>query len=208
MRFLLLIGMFVCWAASNASAEGFYVVVEDDRGNPVSGAVVTYVPKDRTLASPGEDDSIIISQRNLEFQPFTTLAPVGSTISFRNDDTVLHHVFSFSKAMRFDLKLFGQNEPQSVTFEHPGIVTVGCNIHDGMIAHIFLSDAPFAIQTDEDGIALIEGAPASSGQLMVWHPLMRKRDNRLYQTVSISGDMGQFTVSSKFRKGIKRSSDY
>ena len=208
MRRFFLIGLFFSWISSAATAEGLHVVVEDNRGNPISGAVVTYIPEDVETDAPAPDDTIIIGQKNLQFQPFTTLAPVGSTISFRNEDSVLHHAFSFSKTKRFNLKLFGNDEPQTVTFEKPGIVTVGCNIHDGMIAHIFLSDASFVAQTDEAGAALIKGAPISKGQLMVWHPLMRQRDNRLYQSVTITDDMDQLTLTSKFRKGITRSSDY
>ena len=121
---------------------------------------------------------------------------------------MLHHVFSFSKTKRFNLTLFGRDEPQSVTFENTGIVTVGCNIHDGMIAHIFISDAPFAGQTNEDGMIEITGIPAGDGQLVVWHPLMRQRDNRVLQEIVLTDSSPEILITSKFRSGIRRSSNY
>lgn len=191
-----------------AQADTLIVNVTDHKGAPVSGAVVSYTPVGAVGSEelPSGDKTIL--QKDLQFQPFTTLAPVGSQITFKNEDEVLHHVFSFSKTKRFNLTLFGRDEPQSVTFENAGIVTIGCNIHDGMIAHIFISEAPYAAQSSEDGRVVLEGIPEGAGQLVVWHPLMRQRKNRIFQELDLTSDMPEIMISSKFRSGIRRSSDY
>ena len=171
-------------------------------------AVISFTPLETVPATNTPETNRVISQKALQFQPFVTLAPVGSTIAFKNEDTVLHHVFSFSKAKRFDLKLFGRDEPQAVTFENPGIVTVGCNIHDGMISHIFIADAPFAAQTDASGLVTLEGLPSGVGELMIWHPLLKQRGNRMVETLTLDAEMQTYELSGKFRKGMKRSTDY
>ena len=205
---ILLAGLVGLWLSCAAHGEVLTVKVTNHKGAPVSGAVAAYTPIGTTKAVPEADKDIVIVQKNLQFQPFTTFAPVGSEITFKNNDDVLHHVFSFSKTKRFNLTLFGRDEPKSVTFENTGIVTVGCNIHDGMIAHIFISDAPFAGQSGDDGLIEISNLPEGEGQLVVWHPLLRERDNRILKEVSLSDTMPEIAVSGKFRKGIRRSSDY
>ncbi|MEL6825481.1 MAG: methylamine utilization protein [Pseudomonadota bacterium] len=191
-----------------AQSEKLTVKVTDHRGAPIAGAVISFTPVVRADNAQSPQGDIVVRQKDLQFQPFTTLAPIGSEITFKNEDDVLHHVFSFSKTKRFNLTLFGRDEPQSVTFENTGIVTVGCNIHDGMIAHIFISDAPFAGQTNEDGMIEITGIPAGDGQLVVWHPLMRQRDNRVLQEIVLTDSSPEILITSKFRSGIRRSSDY
>ena len=204
----IIAGMVLFANAFTAPAQTLTVNVSDQNGQPVSGAVISFTPISQSPIAPNADSEVVVRQKDLQFQPFTTLAPVGSKVTFKNEDDVLHHVFSFSKTKRFNLTLFGRDEPQSVIFENAGIVTVGCNIHDGMIAHIFIADAPFAAQSDEDGTVSIEDVPAGPGQLVVWHPLMRERKNRLFQEITITADMAQVDISTKLRKGIRRSSDY
>lgn len=189
-------------------SETLTVQITDAKGNSVPNAVITYTPLNADGGVQELASQHVISQENLRFQPFVTLAPVDAQIAFKNEDSVLHHVFSFSKGNRFDLKLFGRDAPQEVTFKNPGIVTIGCNIHDGMISHIFISDAPFAAQTDADGHVQLEGVPSGDGELVVWHPLLRQRGNRILQTLSVDADLAPVVLSGKFRKGATRSSDY
>ena len=205
---ILLSSLTGLWLSCAAHSEVLTIKVTDHNGAPISGAVASYTPVGAANIPHKIDGNTVIVQKDLQFQPFTTLAPVGTEITFKNDDNVLHHVFSFSKTKRFDLTLFGRDEPQSVTFENTGIVTVGCNIHDGMIAHIFISDAPHAGQSGEDGLIEISNVPQGEGQLVVWHPLLRERDNRILKEVSLSDAMPEIAISGKFRRGIRRSSDY
>ncbi len=73
---------------------------------------------------------------------------VGATVSFPNLDPFRHHVYSFSPAKRFELKLYAKDQTRSVTFDKAGIVAIGCNIHDSMSAFIFVTDTVWTARTD------------------------------------------------------------
>ena len=129
-------------------------------------------------------------QRNLKFDPFVLLVPVGGQVSFPNQDTVRHHVYSFSAAKRFELKLYGQGETRSVTFDKAGAAAVGCNIHDGMIGFIKVVDTPFAAKTDAAGNAVIRNVPAGGATMKIWHPYMRGAGNEVARPITLPAQGG------------------
>jgi nucleoside-diphosphate-sugar epimerase len=89
------------------------VVVTDGGGRPVADAVVIADIAGQTASAP---EQIVINQHDMVFAPFVTVVPVGSTVTFTNLDPFRHHVYSFSPARRFEIKLFGQGERRSVRF--------------------------------------------------------------------------------------------
>jgi hypothetical protein len=111
---------------------------------------------------------------------------VGAEVAFPNRDTVRHHVYSFSPAKRFELKLYAKGEAPRVKFDKAGVVAVGCNIHDSMVAFIKVVDTPYAAKTDEHGVAVLHGAPAGGATLRIWHPYLRAPDNEQSRTISVS----------------------
>ena len=161
--------------ASAAAAADLAVTVKGDDGAPLSDAVVLVHP----AAGAGPVSAIRYSwpmsmaQQNIAFDPYVLIVPLGSTVGFPNKDKVRHHVYSFSAAKKFELKLFGQQEERTVTFDKGGIVALGCNIHDAMIGYIYVTDTPFAAKTNGVGQAVIHGLPGGAGTLTVWHPDMR-----------------------------------
>jgi hypothetical protein len=120
---------------------------------------------------------MVMSQQNIQFHPFVLIAPVGSDVSFPNRDSVRHHVYSFSAAKKFELKLYGQDQTRSVHFDKPGVVALGCNIHDVMVAFIDVVDTPYAALTDAAGNAVIHGAPGGTVSMTVWQPYLRMPKN-------------------------------
>src|SRR4029434_4728661 len=105
------------------------VLVKDQTGRPVEGAVIwAEGPQKKTL--PAIQTEIV--QKNRQFIPPVTIVPVGSIVRFPNWDNVQHHVYSFSAAKTFDIPLYIGQSPKAIEFERPGIVTLGCNIHDWM----------------------------------------------------------------------------
>jgi plastocyanin len=126
-----------------------------------------------------------VEQRNLQFHPFVLIAPVGAEVAFPNFDTVRHHVYSFSPAGPFELRLYGRDESRSVRFANPGIIAIGCNIHDQMVAYILVVDTPFAAKTDASGAASITGLPPGQATMRIWHPYLRAPENRVERTVTI-----------------------
>ncbi len=163
--------------ASPAAAGDVTVEVRDASGKPVRDAVVIVRPSGsvRSSAPVKLSGAWVMAQQNVQFAPYVLVVPVGSSVSFPNKDKVRHHVYSFSAAKRFELKLYGRDESRSVTFDKPGVVSVGCNIHDTMIAFIYVTDTPYAAKSGADGVAVIEDVPAGGASLTVWHPDLKAR---------------------------------
>ena len=105
----------------------------------------------------------MVSQQNLQFHPFLTIVPVGADVSFPNLDPTKHHVYSFSPAKRFELKLFARDQSRTVHFDKPGVVALGCNIHDQMSAFIVVTDSAWTARTNAQGMAVFADAPNAPG---------------------------------------------
>jgi hypothetical protein len=186
-----------------AHARDITVAVRDGAGRPVDDAVVTLDIPGRA-PPPGR---FTINQKHTMFTPFVLVVPAGSTVEFTNLDPFRHHVYSFSPAKKFELKLFGQGEKRSVTFDKPGTVALGCNIHDTMQAFVKVVDTSFAAKTGADGRATFRGAPAGAIRVLVWHPHLRAPGNQVTVTAGARGD-ATLPVSIKLRRPAPMNHDY
>lgn len=155
-------------SAAVASAATIGVAVTDATGNALPDVAI--------YAEPAAGMSIYkalqgaqIEQRQRKFLPLVTVVQTGSAISFPNNDTVRHHVYSFSPAKPFELKLYSGVPGQPILFDKPGTVVVGCNIHDQMVAYIQVVDTPYFGKTDAAGKLTLEGVPAGKYTLKAWH---------------------------------------
>lgn len=146
------------------------VTLQDAAGQPVSDAVVTFEGQGSLPMDYGQPPKV--RQEGLQFHPFVLAVPAGSAVEFPNLDRVRHHVYSFSKGNRFELELYGREENRSVTFDKPGTVAIGCNIHDDMLAYIRVTDAPFGAVTDAAGQAELLDLPPDVASATVWHPML------------------------------------
>ncbi len=167
-----LLSLLVCWAClpSFASADSVKLVITDDQGSPAANALALLYPKGEVDTSAWEAPAPFMRQEGTLFRPFVLPVKTGTAVTFPNMDEFRHHVYSFSKPKRFELRLYGQDETKRVVFDKPGVVALGCNIHDNMLAYIYVTDASFYAVAGEDGTALIEGVPAGDYILRLWHP--------------------------------------
>jgi plastocyanin len=189
----ILFALALAGAASPLAATPLAVRVVDSSGHPVRDAVVTLYPSAgaRPLHASGR---YVISQQNLQFHPFLTIVPVGADVSFPNLDPTKHHVYSFSAAKRFELKLFAKDQSRTVHFDKPGVVALGCNIHDAMSAFIVVTDSAWTARTNAQGLAVFGDAPNSAGRLTVWNPYLRSPGGVLSQSVSPGQRTASFSV--------------
>jgi plastocyanin len=166
------LGLLLLLGSSPLAASPLTVRVLDGSGKPVADAVVTLRP-DGVARPMRNEGSYAVSQKDLQFHPFVRVVPVGATVSFPNLDPTKHHVYSFSPAKRFELKLFARDQSRSIRFDKAGIVALGCNIHDQMSAYIIVTDSAWTSKTDARGVAHFADVPATAGALAVWHPYLR-----------------------------------
>ena len=172
--------------AGPAGAAGLELRVVDAAGRPLRDAVVSVAPEKSAAGAPRFAFQPIMGQRNVQFTPGTLVVPVGTTVTFPNFDKVRHHVYSFSKAKKFEIQLYGREQARSVLFDRPGTVALGCNIHDQMRGFIRVVDTPWAATSDAQGRVSFTGVPAGPAQIIVWHPALRGRDNELRRAVTIA----------------------
>jgi plastocyanin len=190
----ILIGAVAALAAAPLTAAPLTVRVLDMRGHPVADAVVTFRPQagGRVARVSGP---YVMAQQNMQFHPFVLVVPVGATVSFPNHDSTKHDVYSFSPAKQFELKLFAKDETRSVRFDKPGIVALGCNIHDQMTAFIFVTDSAWTAKTDGRGVVTFADAPDQPARLTVWHPYLRTPGNSVSKMLPAGDRAESFTVA-------------
>ena len=183
----ILTALLLLTAPLPAMAGTLDLRIVDASGKAVSDAVVTVKPASGVPKGPIRFPwGTTMTQQNIAFNPHVLIVPVGATISFPNKDKVRHHVYSFSKPARFELKLFGRDETRSYTFTSPGAVALGCNIHDSMSGFVKVVDTPFAAKSNAAGQVAIAGLPAGAASVTVWHPDLRGKDNEMMLQVPMT----------------------
>jgi plastocyanin len=156
-------------AAAPALAARLDVQVQAADGRPLPGAVV-YLDSPAARAASRPVTGAEIEQADKRFTQTVTVVTAGSQIHFPNRDKVRHHVFSFSPAKTFEIKLYTGTPANPVLFDRPGLVVLGCNIHDTMLAWVLVVETPWHGQTNPLGQWRAPAVPAGSYTLQVWHP--------------------------------------
>lgn len=174
-----------------ARAGTLSVAVTDQAGRPVADAVVTVIgpaaPAVRTAPA-----TRTIDQKSLTFMPFVEVLRPGDSVVFHNSDATQHHVYSFSPVKAFEFVVVPGARSTPLVFDKTGIVAVGCNIHDGMISYLYVTDAPFAARTDARGRVAFDALPAGTYDVRVWQPrLPPGRPDLRQKPVTIAGGEAQ-----------------
>src|SRR5688572_32904540 len=100
------------------------IVATDPAGKPLADAVALLEPVAGKAAAVKPMADVEISQAKRQFAPRVTLVTVGTKANFPNFDTVRHHVYSFSAAKTFELKLYAGVPTTPVTFDKPGVAVL------------------------------------------------------------------------------------
>lgn len=154
-------------AAGSLHAATIEVEVRDNAGAALADAVVVAYPKG--AAAPLRRVGAQIEQVDKTFVPLVTVVQTGSSVQFPNRDPIRHHVYSFSPPKPFELKLYSGTPAAPVVFDKPGEVVLGCNIHDQMIAYVYVVDSPWFATTNKEGKARIDNVAAGDYDVKVWH---------------------------------------
>jgi plastocyanin len=185
--------------ASPALAGGLTIRVVDAAGHPVQDVVVTLKPVSGAALHPRMEGPYRVTQQDTQFHPFVSVVPAGATVAFPNLDSFRHHVYSFSAAKRFELKLFARDQTRSVTFDQPGVIAIGCNIHDSMSAYIFVTDTVWTTRSPANGTVRFIDTPGGPFTLQVWHPYLRAPGGVLTHSYTASGADRSETITVSLR---------
>ena len=155
--------------AGGAQAGTVQVDVSDAAGKPLADAVV-FLDSAEARKQVKPLVGVEMAQEKRQFVPGVLVVPVGTEVRFPNHDTVRHHVYSFSPAKKFELKLSSGTPSNPVLFDKSGVVTLGCNIHDQMVGWVLVVDTPYYARTPAaTGKAQSDSAPPGTYTLRTWH---------------------------------------
>ena len=194
----LLLALSVIHAADVYAAQ-LQVTVKDRSGKAVADAVVLAMPVDPKVALHAAAQTDSVDQVDKQFVPYVKAIFVGSTIRFPNSDNIRHQVYSFSPAKKFELPLYAGSQAQPILFDKPGVVVLGCNIHDWMVGYVYVAETPFFAKTGAAGTATLGDVPAGDYMVRIWQPSMDGAEQSTMQRVAVApeGAAAQWTIKLK-----------
>jgi plastocyanin len=166
----LLLPMSLIASITPAQASTLDVQVRDADRVALTDTVISLKPIQPP--APAQGATAVMDQHGLKFVPQVLVVQRGTTVVFPNSDQVRHHVYSFSPAKKFELRLYKDIPAKPVVFDQEGVATIGCNIHDWMLGYIVVVDTPLFGKTGSDGKLRIEHVPAGEYDLHAWHARM------------------------------------
>lgn len=156
------IDQYVCGKEKNAedllvSAQGGIrnAVVWIDK--PPGGATAEPLPAATSM-----------DQKECVFAPRVVLVPAGGRIDFLNSDRLLHNLHSTPNVN----PPFNRTQPRgrtiTITFPHPEILRVACDLHSWMRAWVVVAEHPFYAVTDAEGQFSLRGLPPGRYTMRGW----------------------------------------
>jgi plastocyanin len=195
--------------AGQSFGQTLLVTLSDQNSNPVEGAVVEILLPEDLKQRFQSQQNIAVDQLDKEFVPSVSTVVVGNEVSFPNSDAILHHVYSFSPINTFNIPLYGKagQLEYSQEFAISGVVEIGCNIHDWMLAYIYVAETNLSGISNSEGVASVSGFPDGYFQLRVWHPRLSETNNSLVVDVEFSADSSaslEFSLELERDRRIRR----
>jgi len=180
--------LFAVGVAFRCAGGTLEIKVSDERGEPVSRVAVYATP---VAPAPAKKPNAVkrtasMDQQHNEFVPHVLIISAGTEVQFPNSDVVSHHVYSFSQAKTFELALYKGNTHPPLVFDEPGVVVLGCNIHDSMLGYIVVVPTEHYALSDDRGTVRLEGVPAGDYTVEVWTPRARPMGLPAAQRVTVT----------------------
>ena len=181
--------LLVCSVASSAGTVSGTV-----KSNGPSAVVLEPVPA-KTFPAPTQTASI--DQRGMKFVPALLVIQQGTTVEFRNSDSVAHNVFwpsiSGNKKMAHNLGTASNGQVLRFKFDNPGNVPLFCNVHPEMSGNIVVNVSPYFAQSDASGAYSIANVPDGDYKATAWH-----NGKSTVMNISVKGD-----TKADFTSGVK-----
>lgn len=161
-------------AVVRAAASDVVFKLTDPKGESIADGVIALYPLDAPLPSAAPVPPVEIEQRNLQFNPFVTVLRAGSSAVLPNHEKKIEHqVYSSSPTKPFEISLYKPGTAGTVVFDQPGLVVLGCNIHDSMLAYVAVLATPWFAKTGADGTATVSAVAPGRYRVEVWHPRLK-----------------------------------
>jgi plastocyanin len=184
LLWLPVIALSALFMLDAAAFAGSLTLVDSD-GKPVMDAVLSLIPQAaQTLPAPKPG---VINQLDENFVPKVSVVQTGAEILFKNDDRTRHHIYSYSPAKQFETQVLPKTADVKVTFDKPGTIALGCNIHDRMLAYLVVVDTPYFGKSNNDGVVDFQSPPDGTYKAVIWHARLKSPNSELSQEVKLVG---------------------
>lgn len=194
------------FAVAYARGAELTVEITDLRGRPVPDAVVTAAGPDATGRTGPATAPAVMDQIGLAFVPAVLVVRTGTPVIFPNSDTVAHQVYSFSPAKRFQLGLYRGDPHPPVVLDQPGLIVLGCNIHDNMVGYIYVTDSPYFGKSDASGAWQASGLPPGEYEVTLWSSRLPRDSATVKQRVTL-GDAAPARVQIRLQQSMRPAAD-
>ena len=152
------------------------------------GESVVYIDAIPGKTFPAPAQHVEMDQKGLMFMPHLLVVEKGTTVDFKNDDSVEHNVFwqaiSGNKSLGHNMGTWPRGQQRSFKFDNPGVVPLLCNVHPDMAAYIVVSPTPYFAETDKTGAFKIENVPNGTYKLTAWNEAGKGKTQSVQVTVS------------------------
>ncbi len=173
LRSLFAAALLTAW--QGLPAAEIDVAVVDPAGQGVGGVGLIAEPQfDLPAAHRVAPRTVIMDQKHKQFVPNMLIIQTGTGVDFPNSDQIEHQVYSFSVPKPFQLSLYAGHKYPPIVFDKPGLVVIGCNIHDQMIGYIYVTSSPYFGRSDGSGHWIVRDVPAGSYRITAWHPRLQE----------------------------------
>jgi len=181
------------------------ITIKNANNQPLANAVVWL--SGASTQPPSElKKTYAMSQKNREFTPRTLVVPKNAQVEFPNADSIMHHVYSFSEAKTFELKLYKEQPKAPIIFDQTGVVELGCNIHDWMLGYIVVVDSTIFAITDDKGAVNLT-VPNGQYTLSIWHSGFSDISNVETQSINVGESPIHYTVKQAITEQIDFATD-
>lgn len=180
---LVLVLIFFC---TPIVASPVTVSVNSNKGNSVFRAIVYFEPE-IPVASGVLPTMPVMDQVDSQFVPHILVVQKGQQVNFPNSDSIKHHVYSFSQAKQFELKLYRDLKAEPINFPQAGEVELGCNVHDWMLGYILVVDTPYFAKTNRQGKVVVD-LPAGDYKVKLWHPRIQDNADVLVREITVNSE--------------------
>ena len=134
----------------------------------IRSAVVWLDKPPAPAASEALPSTTSMDQKECMFSPRVVVVPAGGRIDFLNSDRLLHNLHSTPNAN----PPFNRTQPKgrtiTISFSHPEIIRVTCDLHSWMRGWVVVAEHPFYALTNGAGDFELRGLPPGRYTLKAW----------------------------------------
>jgi plastocyanin len=148
----------------------------------VRGSVILVEGVTRGKKAEGE---LTVDNHKCLFVPHVSAVMAGTRARVKNSDSILHNTHGFHSAATggagkqtvFNLALPTAGQVIDITkrLSKPGAVRLLCDAHTHMFGWLYVHDSPYVAVTDDKGAYRIDGLPAGTYKVTMWHEGFRAK---------------------------------